>query len=872
MPTQDYTLRIIIKALNQASGPLKQTASQLDKIGKTATRVGTVMTAAITVPLVAAGAAGVKMATDLDESMRNIQSVGRQTEEELAGLSKTFVDMSMNADITRDSAQNLAEAFFTIQGSGFAGEEAMIVLEAATKAASAGMTETEVAAEALAGVINSYGLAADDASGISDLLFRTVDRGVGSFEELSGATGRVVGTASQAGVSFEEVSAALATMSKQGISFTEGSTALNQVLLGFIKPSEAMEAAIKGLGFASGQAMLDELGLAGSIKALEDAGHGGTEAMSALFGNVRALKGALALTGAGAEIFAEDLAAMADASGTTAEAFEIQMQSFAAQMAVFKNTLNAALIEVGQVIIPILSDFLKALLPVLKAFANAPEPVQKAVVAFLALLAVLGPILVIVGQLITAWGAVSGAVAAVGAALPAVGTAFASVGAVIGGVSAVAVVGLIAAIVALIAVFVRWGGQASLAERAFETLKTVIRGTGEVVAALSTRLGEQLREGGAVEAFQGMGDAIASTFKFIGASADSGDAANDWIMGVPEIIKPAVRALGELAAIPKTIERAFHFIFTDQFPEAQQRFLDSLPNLIAGVTEVAALAMRRFRERFTEEMVGFEPHIAIAIVFNEFLNGVIDGVQGFIELVPQLVASVRDSVMAIVNAVAGAIAQLPAVIAGVAVNLAAALLALAGQLREAGIALVKRVKEWFVGIKDAILAWIKGLPGLLRSGFEQLRVVVQQIAERLIDFLRTLPQRVMEFGRQIIQGLIDGMQAKLNELVAMLRNIVAEIKRTLQVAFEIRSPSKVMVKLGEQVMAGFAQGMNSAQVMTAAMSATGASAPATLVPALAGVGGGGININGPITIVANDPRDFMRQLTREAKRRGVSNS
>lgn len=503
MPTQDYTLRIIIKALNQASGPLKQTAGQLDKIGKTATRVGGVMTAAITLPLVAAGTAGVKMATDLDESMRNIQSVGRQTEEELAGLSKTFVDMSMNADITRDSAQNLAEAFFTIQGSGFAGEEAMLVLEAATKAASAGMTETEVAAEALAGVINSYGLAAEDASGISDLLFRTVDRGVGSFEELSGATGRVVGTASQAGVSFEEVSAALATMSKQGISFTEGSTALNQVLLGFIKPSEAMESAIQGLGFASGQAMLDELGLAGSIKALEDAGHGGTEAMSALFGNVRALKGALALTGAGAEIFAEDLEAMADATGTTAEAFEIQMQSFAAQMAVFKNTLNAALIEVGQVIVPILTDLLNALLPVLKAFANAPQFVQTAVVAFAALLAVIGPILLIVGQLATALGAIGGvsgltaafaSVAGVitGTVLPALGT----VAAAIAGVGAVAVVGLIAALVALIAVFVRWRGEASLAERAFETIKTIIRGVHDVVFALGVRLGEFLRGAG----------------------------------------------------------------------------------------------------------------------------------------------------------------------------------------------------------------------------------------------------------------------------------------------------------------------------------------------------------------------------------------
>lgn len=393
------------------------------------------MTTAITLPLVAIGKAGVDAAVELDKSMRNIQSISKETDAQIASLSDRFVEMSQDMSLTTDTAVNLADAFYQIQGSGFAGEDAMLVLEAATKAATAGLTETAVAAEAIGAVINSYGLEAQDAAHISDLLFETVNRGVGSFEELSSSLSNVVGTASAVGVGFDEVSAAMATMSKQGMSFSEASVSLNQTMLAFLKPSTEMAAVISELGYASGQAMIDALGFGGAMEAVSNHVGGSADAMAGLFGNVRALRGALALTGAGADMFAADLAAMGAVTGATEAAFAEQMKSWDATLKNFRNVWQAFLIEVGQAILPALTQLLGIVSNILKAFNGLPQPVKNFIVGLVAIVAAVGPILLIVGQLLGAItsvktffvafpavaSAVSGAFSAIGAAISAVG-------------------------------------------------------------------------------------------------------------------------------------------------------------------------------------------------------------------------------------------------------------------------------------------------------------------------------------------------------------------------------------------------------------------------------------------------------------------
>jgi len=117
---------------------------------------------------------------------------------------------------------------------GFAGADAMQVLQASSVAATAGASNLTSTMEGVTAVLNSYGMESDEAMHVADVLFRVVDRGVGSMEELTGSLSNVVGTANAVGVPLEEVGAAIATMTKQGQDMSEATVALNQVFLAFL--------------------------------------------------------------------------------------------------------------------------------------------------------------------------------------------------------------------------------------------------------------------------------------------------------------------------------------------------------------------------------------------------------------------------------------------------------------------------------------------------------------------------------------------------------------------------------------------------------------------------------------------------------------
>lgn len=231
---------------------------------------GAALTAGITLPLVGLGVAAANAATDLDTQMRNIQSISKQSDADIAALSERFVQMSTDLTVTRDSAVELAEGFYQIQSSGFVGADAQTILLASTKAAAAGLTDTETAVKAITATLNAYGLGADQAAHVSDVLFKSVDVGIFSFEGIAGAIGDTLGTAAAAKVPFEELAAAFATITKAGISVDEAGTSINQLMLSYISPTDSAKEAAAALGIQLDVQALQTKGLSGVIKELAE--------------------------------------------------------------------------------------------------------------------------------------------------------------------------------------------------------------------------------------------------------------------------------------------------------------------------------------------------------------------------------------------------------------------------------------------------------------------------------------------------------------------------------------------------------------------------------------------------------------------------
>jgi TP901 family phage tail tape measure protein len=415
----------------QAANAMRSLSSAASSMGAAIARAGAVLSAGLTLPIGGAGAAIFKLTADFDRAMRNVNSIAKLPEAAFKDLENQVLALSRTVP---QSAETLAKGLYDIQSSGFAAADAIKLLQVAAVGASAGLTTTDVAARALTSILNAYGKSVDEAQAVMDVLFRTVDRGVLTFEELANNIGSVAGTANIAKVSLEEIGAAFATLTKGGINAAESETAINQLLLSFISPSKEAAEAAQALGIDLSASALASKGLAGVMEEVRIKTGGSAEAMAELFPNVRALKGALALTRGEGKMFAEDLEAMGKAAGSTSRAFEEQSKGVAFQMQILQNNLEAAGITLGSMFLPVINEafgfirstVLPALEQLVKWFGTLSPEVRTAIAVFAGLVAAAGPVAVAVGGLLAVVGTLISPIGLVVLAVSALGAAFAS--------------------------------------------------------------------------------------------------------------------------------------------------------------------------------------------------------------------------------------------------------------------------------------------------------------------------------------------------------------------------------------------------------------------------------------------------------------
>jgi len=390
------------KDISSVQRQLNTQTKGLSTVAKSMTTIGDTLTKSISLPLIAVGAASVKAAMDFETSMRNVNSISNLSEAELAKLSKQVIDISKTLP---QSAKTLAEGLYDISSSGFAGAEGLEVLEASAKAASAGMTSTEVAAKGIVSVLNAYGFSAKDAGKISDTMFRTVDKGIITFEELSTNIGDVISTAHIAGINFNELSGMLGYMTTKGINAAEATTALNRFILAIIKPTDELKEVLKGAGYESGEAAIKALGLAGVLELMQEKTGGSLDALMKLTPEMRELKASASLLGSGMDELNNYMKDFNDTSGATDIALQEQAKSLSFQFDLLKNNATAVGIEIGNIIIPKLKDAIGAIIPVIQniadKFSRLSPAMQDSILKWGFFVAAIGPALSVTGRMIT---------------------------------------------------------------------------------------------------------------------------------------------------------------------------------------------------------------------------------------------------------------------------------------------------------------------------------------------------------------------------------------------------------------------------------------------------------------------------------------
>lgn len=298
--------------------------------------------AAIAAAVTAAFIASIKAANEFQKAMANVSTLIDETQISTQALTKQLLVL----DPALGSTQELTEALYQSFSAGaLDAEEAMQTTVDAAKFAKAALTDTFTAVDVLTTAVNAYGRETVTTAEASDIFFQTIKLGKTTGDELASTIGSSIPLFASAGIELEELASGIATMTKQGNSAAESTTQLNAIVNAFLKPSEAMQDALQKQGFETGSAFLKTEGLAGALELVEEATDGDAGAMAELLPNIRALRGAMSLTGIGGEIFTETLEAMNDAAGSTEEAFGKQELTFAT----LQNSMSKVAIIAGNV-------------------------------------------------------------------------------------------------------------------------------------------------------------------------------------------------------------------------------------------------------------------------------------------------------------------------------------------------------------------------------------------------------------------------------------------------------------------------------------------------------------------------------------------
>lgn len=366
-----YELMISIGAkkessLNKACLGASNDLASLGQTAKTAGKIAAGAMVAAATAVATLGTAAVKSAAEYEAQLANVSTLLTGTEAEVAARTAEIGDQVLEiSNRTGVATADLTDGMYQVVSAFGDSADAAAILETAAKSAAAGNATTTDSINLLSAVTKGYGDASAEAvQQAADLAFATVRLGQTSFPELAAGMGKVIPLASTLGLEQEQLWGAMATLTGVTGSTAEVVTQMKATMQAFLSPSKNMQAALKNMGYESGQALLESKGLQGSLDALKDAVGGNELAFAGLFSSVEAQTAVLAMAGNQAENLTSKTAEMYEATGAANTAFERQTNNLKYDIQMIKNLGANFLTQLGTNILPYVREFAEAALPV----------------------------------------------------------------------------------------------------------------------------------------------------------------------------------------------------------------------------------------------------------------------------------------------------------------------------------------------------------------------------------------------------------------------------------------------------------------------------------------------------------------------------
>ena len=376
---------------------------------------------------------------EFETAMAKVGTIADESQKPLGDMRNEILALSGE---TGKSVGELAEATYQAISASVATESAVDFVGTANKLAVGGFSDTTTAVDILTTAINAYGMSADDAAKISDVLITTQNLGKTSVAQLGASMGMVIPLAAAYNMDLEDLSASYALLTANGTQTAQATTYVKAALNELGSTSSVVGSTLKkktGKTFA--ELMAEGNSLGDVLQVLADSVDGDTTAFNNMWSSSEAGVGMLSILNSGTSKYNSLVQAMEGSTGAATTAFEKMSETgeFAQQR--FQNAIENLKIAIGDELAPVLMELQQSGADAMEwatEFVKEHPEVVAAVTALAAALAVLAAALVgllVVQQVTTAFTKFSAAllanpVGAVAVALTALTAAAVAFGAV----------------------------------------------------------------------------------------------------------------------------------------------------------------------------------------------------------------------------------------------------------------------------------------------------------------------------------------------------------------------------------------------------------------------------------------------------------
>lgn len=398
----------------------------VQSLAQTMRNVGQTMTTTLSLPILGVAAAGLNAAMGFEQSMNQIQVVGGVAADAMSSLNAKALQLGAE---TSFSAGEAAQGMLELAKAGLSADEVMGSIGGTLDLAAAGNLGVGQAAEITANAMNAFSLPAEEATRVANLLAAAANSSSVEVTDMAQAFTMSASVFGANNVPIDQLAASIAILGNNGLKGSDAGTSMKTMLMRLTSPTAEAADVMRHLGLqvynadGSFRNFQDVVADLGDVTAdLTDEQR--NMALTQIFG-ADAIRAANILIKEGAGEYERMMGAVNQAGAAT-DVANARMKGLAGAIQYIQGTIESLMIGAFQPFLQGIADMIRGLADMMASFGQLPQPVINAVLAFLGVLGVAGPVIFAIGQIGVVMGALLNPIGLVVLAVAGLAAAFAS--------------------------------------------------------------------------------------------------------------------------------------------------------------------------------------------------------------------------------------------------------------------------------------------------------------------------------------------------------------------------------------------------------------------------------------------------------------